>query len=98
MGIKNNNIYILPIVLNVTTYNLVCVFIMIGCITFMILVTMVIILAGKYGLPSYQHIYIYKMEKCHLLAISTVLIYMSVEPAGHQHSETCYIFLMWHVD
>ena len=52
------------------------------------LVAMVTVLAEKYGLPSYQHTYIYKMEKCHLLAIATVIIYMSTELSDHVHSET----------
>ena len=38
---------------------------------------MVTILTETYGLPSYQNTFIYKMEKCHLLAIDTVIIGMS---------------------
>ena len=40
-----------------TSYNLVWVFIMIVWISVVILVAMVTIFAGKYGLPNYQHIY-----------------------------------------
>ena len=65
---------------------------MIVWIGFVIVVTMVTILAGKYGLPSYQHTYIYKMEKCHLLAIATVIMYMSTEPSSRQHSEIAVTF------
>ena len=66
----------MPTVFNITSYNLVCKVIMIVWIHFVILVTMVIILAGKYGLPSYQNTSIYKMEIC-----------MSGELSGHQHSD-----------
>ena len=65
---------------------------MIDWISFMILVAMATILAGKYGLPSYQHTYIYKMEKCHLIIIVTVVIYMSTEPSGQQHYENAVTF------
>ena len=71
-----------------TSHNLVCVFIMIVRISFVILIAMVTILAGQYGLPSYLHTYIYKMEKYYLLAIRAVIICMSTEPSSHQHSET----------
>ena len=54
----------------------------------MILVAMVTIFAGKCVLPGYQHIYIYNMEKCHLLGIARMIICMSTEPSGHQHFET----------
>ena len=67
LGVKNNKIHILPTVFNMTSYNLVGVMIMIVRIRFMVLVDMVTILSGKYGLPSYLHTYMYKMEKCHLL-------------------------------
>ena len=76
-----------------TSYNLLCVFIMIVWIRFMILVAMVTILAETYGFSSYQHTYIYKMEKCYLLSIATVIIYMSTEPPSYLHSETTVIFL-----
>ena len=64
------------------------------------LVAMVTILAGKYGSHSYEYTYIYKMIKCHLLAIATVIIYMSTELSGRQHSETAVTFLIyfWSVD
>ena len=90
---KNNKIHIPPTVFNISTYNLVCLFTMIVWISFVILVAMVTILAGKYGLLSYQHIYVYKIEKFHLFAITTVILCMSKEPSGHQHSETAVIFL-----
>ena len=92
MGVKHNKIHILPTVFIITSYNLLCVYIMVVWISFVILVTMVTILAGKYGSPSYQHTYIYKMEKCHLLAIATVIMYISTEPSSHQHSETAGAF------
>ena len=91
----NNTINILPTVFNMTSYNLVCVITMIVWISFLSLVIMVTILVGKYGLRSYQHASIYKMEKCHLLAIATVIICMSTERPGHQHSETAVIILQF---
>ena len=48
----------------------------------------VAIWSGKYWLPSYQNIFIYKIEKCHLLAIAAVIIRMSTELSDHQNSET----------
>ena len=92
MGVKNNIIHTLLTVFNMTSYNLACVFTIIVGISFVILVAMVNILAGKYGLASYQHTYIYKMEKCHCLAITTVILYMSTEPSGHQYSATAVKF------
>ena len=88
MGVKNNKIHILSTVFNMSPYNMVCGFTMIAWISFMVLVPMVTILAVKNGFPSYQHTYIYKMQKCHFLAIATVIICLSTEPSGHQHSET----------
>ena len=88
MMVKKNTIHILPTVFNMTSYNLFCVFTMIGWISFVILVAIVTILAEKYGLPSFQHTTIYKMEKCNLLSIATVINCMSTEPSGHQHSDT----------
>ena len=97
--VKNNNIHILTTVFNMTSYNFVCEFIMIVGISLVILVAMVSILTIKYGLCSYQHTYIYKMEKCHLLSLSTVIVYMSTEPSVHQHSQTAVTFLnIWSVD
>ena len=79
-----------------SSYNLVCLFTMIVWISFLILVAMVTILAGKYGLLSYQHTYIYKMEKCHLLVIATVIICISTELAEYQHC--FYIETIWSVN
>ena len=55
MEVKDIKIHILPTVFNITTYNLACVFAMMVGISFVILVAMVTILEGKYGLLSYQH-------------------------------------------
>ena len=77
MVVRNNKIHIVPTVFNMFSYYLICVFTMIVWIMFVILVAMVTILSGKYWLPSYQHTYIYKMERCHLLAIAAVIICMS---------------------
>ena len=92
MVVKNNNIHILPTVFNIIYYNLVCVFRMTVWICFMILVAMVTIVARRYRLPSYQHTYSYNMEKCHLLAVCTVINYMSTKPPGNQHSEIAVAF------
>ena len=73
MGDKNNKIYILLTVFNMTSYNLVLEFIVIVWISFVVLVSIVT------TLPSYKHTYIYQMEKCHLSAIATEIIYMSTE-------------------
>ena len=59
---------------------------------------MVTIWAGQYGLPSFQNIFICKMEKCSLLSIVSVIICMSAEQSGHQHSETAvtiFMFGLW---
>ena len=53
----------------------------------MTLVAMVTILSGKYRLPIYQYACIYKMEKCYLLTIATVVHSMSTELSSHQHSK-----------
>ena len=74
------------------SYNLACVFTMMVWISLVILGAMFTILTGKSGLPSYQHTYIYKIEKCHLLAIATTIICMLTESSGHQHSETVVTF------
>ena len=62
MGVNITKMHILPTVFNMTSYNLVYVFTMIVWMSLVILVAMVIILAGKYRLPSYQHTSIYNME------------------------------------
>ena len=96
---KHNKIHILLTVFNMSSHNLLCVSTMILWIRFVILVAMDAIFTGKNGLPSYQHTHIYKMKMCHLLAIPIVIIYMSTEPSGYQHSETAVIFLnIWSVD
>ena len=88
MLVKNNKIHILSIVFNMASYNL-CMYVYND--SFVILFVIITILAGKYGLHSYQHTSIYKIEKCHLLG--TVIICMSTEPSGHQHSETAVTIL-----
>ena len=80
--------YMAHIVFIIASYNLVCVFTMIVAISYMILVTIVTIVAGKYRLLSYQNTYIYKMGKFHKIAIATVMLCMSTELSGHQYSKT----------
>ncbi len=85
---KNNKMHIAHIIFIVASYNLVCVLMMIVLIVYTRLVAIVTIFWGKYGLPSYQNAYIYKMEMCREIAIPIELICMSEELPGHQHSKT----------
>ena len=62
-----------------TPYNLQYLFTMIVWIGLVILVATVTILAGNMGCRVTKK-RIYKMQNCHLLAIATVIIYMSTEP------------------
>ncbi len=73
---KNNKMHITHIIFIVASYNLAFMFMITILIVYTILVAIVTILAGKYGLPSYKNTYIYKMEMGREIAIHVVLICM----------------------
>ena len=72
MVVKNNKIQIIP-VFNMASCNLVYMFLQwYFWISFVILVVMVTIFVGKYGLLSYQHTYI-----CNLVCVFTMIVWIS---------------------
>ena len=60
--VNNKYIHILHTVLNMTSYNLICVFTIRFWLSFVILVAMFTILSDKYGWSNYQHTSIFNIK------------------------------------
>jgi hypothetical protein len=82
----------------VSPYNLTCHLRMLNLTIDLILVTMDTILAGKYGLPRYEKMVIYKMEKLQVQTTPTMMFNMSIEstdPPQSKSQGTILKFCLW---